>query len=130
MITWFVRHFPHWQVVANPFNRAKKETDPGQPELTQPSLSPGSCKREIPPCSDPGRCPTPGLVKRPFECDLLFHLFGYTRICVDFCGFVLFVECYIYIIITNIVIIIIIIIIIVTIATFKMIILGSAFRVS
>ena len=25
MIAWFVRHFPHWQVLTSPFNRAKKE---------------------------------------------------------------------------------------------------------
>ena len=30
-----------------PFQPSEKETDPGQPGLTQPSLSPGSCKRKI-----------------------------------------------------------------------------------
>ena len=30
-----------------PFQPSEKETDPGQPRLTQPSLSPGSCKRKI-----------------------------------------------------------------------------------
>ena len=62
------------------------------------------------------------------ECDLLFHLFGYPRIRVDLRRFVLFDECYIYIIITNI--IIITIIIISTFATFKMIILRSVFRIT
>ena len=30
-----------------PFQPSEKEADPGQPTLTQPSLSPGSCKRKI-----------------------------------------------------------------------------------
>ena len=48
-----------------PFQPSEKETDPGQPRLTQPSLSPGSCKRKIRRWTDPGPCPTRGRVKRP-----------------------------------------------------------------
>ena len=48
-----------------PFQLSEKETDPGQPRLTQPSLSLGSCKRKMRRWSDPGPCPTRGRVKRP-----------------------------------------------------------------